>query len=331
MTRYKIIANPVAGRGQGAAQIPVIERKLSSLGLTYELARTERPWHAFELTQLAVAQGFDVVVAAGGDGTVNEVLNGLMLAKQTTVGPVEVPPVRTVPAPAVGPLPFHVAMGVLCIGRGNDFAFGANIPTDAVEGCQVLAANSRRKLDVGRIEGGLYPQGRYFGNGVGIGFDAVVGFVAARHKRLSGFASYLMAALQTIFVYYKAPQVRLEYEGRVMELSTLMISIMNGQRMGGGFLMAPQGNPSDGALDLCIARQTSKGRILALIPKFTSGAQAGQPEIQFAQARQVSISAMNGGLPAHADGETICTDGKELRVELLAGQLEVICREMERA
>ena len=149
MTRYRIIANPVAGGGASEQAIPQVERILSEYGLDFDLVRTERPWHGADLAQEAVAAGYDVVVAMGGDGTSNEVLNGLMQAKQASV---EI-----------------CAMGVLCAGRGNDFAYGTGIPTDLEEGCQALAQGYRHTIDVGRVVGGLYPQGRYFGNGVGIG------------------------------------------------------------------------------------------------------------------------------------------------------------------
>jgi diacylglycerol kinase (ATP) len=179
-------------------------------------------------------------------------------------------------------------------------------------------------LDVGRVVGGLYPQGRYFGNGVGIGFDAVVGFEALKLTWLSGFPSYIVAALKTIFLYFHAPVVRIEYDDQELVLPALMVSIMNGRRMGGGFMMAPDALTSDGRLDLCIARQVSRAQIFALIPKFMKGIQAGHPAIQTCQAKVVRVTAVEGILPAHADGETLCIDGKELSVELLPGQLEVI-------
>ena len=154
MTTYKLIVNPVAGRGAGERAIPQIKRMLSGYGLDFDLVRTESPWHAADLAQEAVAAGYDGVVAVGGDGTANEALNGLMRAKQAGAG--------TCP------------MGILCVGRGNDFAYGLGIPLDLKTGCQALAQGHRRTMDVGRVVGGLCPEGRYFGNGVGIGFDAVV-------------------------------------------------------------------------------------------------------------------------------------------------------------
>jgi YegS/Rv2252/BmrU family lipid kinase len=312
MTRYKIIVNPASGRGAGELAVPQIERLLRGLNLDFGLVRTERPWHAAELAREAASSGYDVVVAAGGDGTSNEVLNGLMLAKQADGGD--------------GP-----AMGMLSVGRGNDFAFGMGVPREMEAACQVLAQGYRRRMDVGRVVGGLYPQGRYFGNGVGIGFDAVVGFEALKLKRLSGFPSYIVATLKTMLFYYHAPLVTIEYDGKTLTQPSIMVSIMNGRRMGGGFMMAPEGKPDDGLLDLCIAHEVSRARILALIPHFMKGTQASQEPIKMDRARQVVVTAIEGVLPAHADGETLCTEGQKLAIELIPSQIEILCARSQEA
>ena len=282
--------------------IPDIERRLRKSGLDFDLVQTERPWHAVELAQAAAAE-VDVVVAVGGDGTANEVLNGLMLAKNAG---------------------HTVTMGVLCVGRGNDFAFGVGIPTELAAGCEALTADRRRIIDVGRIVGGDFPDGRYFGNGVGIGFDAVVGFVAAKMKHVRGFIGYFVAAIKTIFVYFKAPLVRLEFDGQPMDLHALMVSVMNGTRMGGGFMMAPNGVPDDGVFDLCIARQVSRPRIFALMLKFLKGTQFTHPAISDGQTRRIIVTAVEGTLPAHADGETLCTEGQKLELEIIPSAIEIV-------
>lgn len=306
MLHYLLIVNPISGRGAGGRLVARAEELLRGQGLRFDRALTERPWHAAELAQQAAASGqYDVIVAMGGDGTSNETLNGLMLARQA--GAVNLP-----------------ALGVLSVGRGNDFAFGMGIPLDLEAGCQVLATARRRTIDVGRVVGGLYPQGRYFGNGIGIGFDAVVGFVAARMTRLSGFPSYIVAALKTIFLYYHAPLVKVEYDGQELTLPALMVSIMNGRRMGGGFMMAPEGEPGDGLFDLCIVREVSRARIFVLIPRFMAGTQAAHPAITTVRAARVSVTALKGSLPAHADGETLCTEGNRLDLELLPQQIQVL-------
>ncbi len=304
MTRSKLIVNPIAGRGAAARAVPFIERTLRDHHLEFDLVRTESPWHAAELAQQAVADAFDVVVAVGGDGTANEVLNGLMQAKQAREG--------------------SAAMGVLCVGRGNDFAFGVGIPRDLRAGCRALAKGARRWIDVGRVVGGLYPQGRYFGNGVGIGFDAVVGFEALKLKHLHGFLGYFVAALKTIFLYYRAPLVRIETGEQTVKQASLMVSVMNGRRLGGGFMMAPPAEIDDGLLDLCIADQVSRARIFTLIPYFMKGTQASQKEIKTGRTKRIAVTAVEGVLPAHADGETLCTEGQELTIELLPHQVEVL-------
>ena len=312
MTKHKIIVNPVSGRGAGEQAIPVVENLLRGHGLDFDIVRTERPWHAAELAEQAVRQGYGIVVAVGGDGTANEVLNGVMKAKQAGTGP-------------------SAVMGVVSIGRGNDFAFGVQIPPGLLAGCETLAKGQRRMIDVGHVVGGLYPEGRFFGNGVGIGFDAVVGFEALKMKRLHGFASYIVAALKTIFLYYRAPLVRIEFDGQTITIPALMVSIMNGRRMGGGFMMAPQAKTDDGRFDVCIARQVSRPRIFALIPRFMQGTQASHPAITTVRTRQIKVTALEGVLPAHADGETLCTEGRELSLELLPAQIEMICAPPEAA
>jgi len=312
MPKYKIIVNPTSGRGHGEEAIPQIERLLSGHNLDFDLVRTERPWHAADLAQEAAAAGYDVVVAAGGDGTANEVLNGLMWAKTAPSSP---------PPRAGG----SCAMGILCVGRGNDFAYGMSIPADLEAGCRALARDHRRAVDVGKVTGGLYPQGRYFGNGVGIGFDAVVGFEAVKITWLTGFPSYIVAVLKTVSLYYKAPLTKTEYDGQTITQPSLMVSIMNGQRLGGGFFMAPEGKPNDGMFDLCIAHEVSRPRLFGLIPHFLKGTQAGQEPITMAQAQRVVITAVEGVLPSHADGETLCTEGQRLEIELLPSQIEMVC------
>jgi len=219
----------------------------------------------------------------------------------------------------------ETTMGIIGVGRGNDFAFGFGILPGMEEGFKVIQKNQPRSVDVGIIVGGDYPRGRYFGNGVGIGFDAVVGFEAAKLTRIHGFLNYVVAALRTIFLYFQAPTLRIEYDNKVINQPSLMVSIMNGRRMGGGFMMAPHAVTDDGLLDLCIAGQVSRLGILLLIPKFMKGTQATHAQIKTGNATKINIFAMDGTLPAHADGETICVAGKELTVEIIKQPIKILC------
>jgi len=303
--KFKFIVNPISGQGAGKLAPPEIDRIATELHLDYEIVSTERPGHAIDLAQQAAAAGFGYVISVGGDGTSNEVLNGIMQAwnqgfRETT-------------------------MGIIGVGRGNDFAFGFGILPGMEEGFKVIQKNQPRSVDVGIIVGGDYPRGRYFGNGVGIGFDAVVGFEAAKLTRIHGFLNYVVAALRTIFLYFQAPTLRIEYDNKVINQPSLMVSIMNGRRMGGGFMMAPHAVTDDGLLDLCIAGQVSRLGILLLIPKFMKGTQATHAQIKTGNATKINIFAMDGTLPAHADGETICVAGKELTVEIIKQPIKILC------
>jgi len=305
--RYFIIVNPISGRGRGEKVVPIIETEFRNQHLDYNLVFSERPWHAAELAKKAARDGFDVVVTASGDGTANEALNGLMQARTSGFN--------------------KTAMSILPVGTGNDFAYGMNIRQDLETSCRSLGMNKRLTIDVGIVKGGDYPEGRYFGNGVGIGFDAAVGFEAVKIRWTRGLLAYLIATIRTVFLYYKAPTVCIDIDGKTITQPSLMISIMNGQRMGGGFFMAPKGLPNDGWFDLCIAEEASKTRIFGLIPHFLKGTQAGEKEIKTAQARKVDVTAIKGTLPAHCDGETLCHEGKNLSIELIPQAIEFITSE----
>jgi diacylglycerol kinase (ATP) len=304
MARYLLIVNPTSGRGFAGRSLSLIEAELKKYNLDYDLVQTERPWHAADLAEKGARDGYEAVIIASGDGTANEVLNGLMRARKAGFT--------------------KTAMGQIAVGTGNDFAFGMNIPGGVEIGCKILADNYRRRMDVGIVKGGDYPEGRYFGNGVGIGFDAETGFVAARIRWTRGLLLYLIAALETVFIYFKAPKVLLNYDKQQLTQASLMISIMNGRRMGGGFFFAPEGDPGDGWFDLCIAAAPSRLRTFGLIPYFMQGTQASQKEVTMVKARKVTATALEGSLPVHCDGETVCFAGKEVSIELLPAQIEFI-------
>jgi diacylglycerol kinase (ATP) len=305
----QLIYNPTAAQGSAGKNLPKVQALLAECGFEYDLHLTEGPGHAHQLAQQASDAGSRLVIAAGGDGTVNEVINGLMLAELKG-----------------GKRP---ALGVLPVGRGNDFAYGAAIPFELKEAVDLLAQGNRRTIDVGRVTGGDYPQGRYFGNGVGLGFDTVVGFEAAKIKWLHGAASYLVALVRTIFLYAKAPVYEIVLDGsETIQHAFLMVSVMNGIRMGGSFYMAPNGKPDDGIFDLCLADQVPQIKILPLAARFLKGTQQGHPAIKMVRAKKVTIRAIKGSIPAHADGETICTAGQALTIEIFPGALEVVSKKV---
>jgi YegS/Rv2252/BmrU family lipid kinase len=305
MSRYYVILNPIAGKGNGEHVRPQIEKNLTDLGLDFKLVETQKPGDATPLTKTGAAEGFDIIVAAGGDGTANEVLNGIMELGDSG---------KKMPL-----------MAVLPVGRGNDFAYGMGIPVNLDESCKLLANDPRVKIDVGRVKSELFPNGLYFGNGVGMGFDAVVGFVAAKMK-IGGILSYLVAAIKTMFIYFHAPKIDLDLDGKVQTLSPLLVSIMNGTRMGGSFMMAPKSKHNDGVFDLCVVKEVSRGKIVSLMGMIMKGTQAEDPAVSVPQAKKIKITAVEGTLPAHADGVTLCEEGNEISIEILPQALTIITR-----
>lgn len=306
MKKHCVIVNPIAGKSAARKAVPEIEAILESLGVDYDLILTEYPGHAIALAEEAGSNGYATVVAVGGDGTANEVINGLMHASNAK----------------------HLtsSLAVIPVGRGNDFSFGMGVPQDLESACKILVEGKTRKIDIGLVKGGNYPDGRYFGNGVGIGFDTIVGFEAAKLPAfISGVPAYLIAALKTIFLYFNAPNLRIDIDGEILEQPCLLVSLMNGKRMGGSFMFAPESASDDGLLNLCIAHQVSRLQVLGLFPKVMSGTQAEHWAIKMPSAKHVKVEALTGTLPVHADGETICEAGQTIEVDILMQQLELVC------
>lgn len=299
-----LIYNPIAGQGNAQKRLPEVQALLAERKFEYDLVLTDRPGAALPLAREAAQNSCPMILAAGGDGTVNEAINGIMTADMQGQ-----------------PLP---AFAVLPVGRGNDFAFGLGISNKIIEAVDILINNQLRTIDIGRVSGGDYPNGRYFGNGVGVGFDTVVGFEAAKITWLHGIASYLVAVIRTIFLYAHAPIYELKFDNTTLQQPFLMVSIMNGRRMGGSFMMAPKSRNNDGKFDLCLAGDIAQSRILAVATKFMSGTQEKDKAVSMAHASSVTITSITGKIPAHADGETICTAGDCLKIEIIPAALQVI-------
>lgn len=301
MSPIKIILNPIAGRGYGAKVEPELLRLLKAEGLDFDLVRTERPWHATELAAQAASAGFELIVAAGGDGTTNEVVNGLLAAAKDGVAG---------------------TLGIIPVGSGSDFANTVGVPADLPGACRRLAHGRTRVVDVGRVTVPGQPL-RYFDNTVNVGFGGVVTVEALKVKRLRGMALYLPVVLKTIFLSQN-PRVTIAYDGQELALAAAMICIGNGPREGGGFFSTPQAQPDDGLLDLCIVREISRARMLSLVPHFMNGSHVGHKAVTMARARRVTISSPDN-LVAHMDGEVLCTGAHQIECEVLPQRLRVQC------
>ncbi|MHB1318869.1 MAG: diacylglycerol/lipid kinase family protein [Anaerolineae bacterium] len=301
MPRTKIILNPNAGKGYGGTPRPDLERVLHRLGVQFDLVETTHPGHAIELAREAVLQGYEIIAAVGGDGTTNEVVNGMMaVAHQNPMG----------------------TLACIPAGSGNDFAVMNGTATNLEVACQALAAGQTQVIDLGRVklDGAIE---RYFDNAVGTGFDALVVLETRRMTRLRGMALYLPAVLKTIFLTMHIPAVEMTIDGLTEQIRPLMVVACNGPREGSTFHLTPDALYDDGLLDILIAREVSKLEMLALIPRFMKGTHLSHKAVSTVQARRVTLRS-DDPLYVHADGEILNDHSHLVEIEVLPYALRMI-------
>jgi YegS/Rv2252/BmrU family lipid kinase len=304
-SKFLIILNPVAGKGRAIKEYPKIDRFLKERNVNYEIVLTTGPGHALEIARNCSIGNETIVVAAGGDGTNNEVINGLL----NRGDPPSEPPL----------------FGIIPVGRGNDFAYSARIPGNLEEALEILIQKKISPLDAGLVTGGNFPEGRYFVNGVGIGFDTKVGFEAAKMKSIHSALSYALGAIISIARFEASPLLEISYDETAMTVPAIIVSVVNGRRMGGIFYMGPNAVLDDGLLDICLIRHpVSRRRLIQLVLHYPKGTQGECEETTMGRGKHFHLKALKGGMAAHCDGETICEDGKELTISCRPGALRLI-------
>jgi len=300
--KFWIILNPTAGKGKAAKQFPKIDHFFRTNWKNYVIMLTKGVGDALNMARDLPINEEDVVVAAGGDGTCNEIINGLLL--------------RKMPKPPI--------FGILPIGRGNDFSATPGIPTDLEKALKILLDAKTGTLDAGFVKGGFFPEGRYFINGIGIGFDTKVGFEAAKMKIKSGI-TYAIGALKMVIRYEPSPVLNIKFDGKEVTLPAVLVSVVNGRRMGGSFYMGPEAVLDDGLLDICyVEHQKSRFDLLRIISHYTKGTQGECKGVFFNRGSKFHLTALEGSMAAHCDGETICYEGKELEITCIPGALRLI-------
>jgi len=311
ISKLWIILNPIAGKGKAEKQKPKIEHFLRESGHEFEIMTTKAPGDALLLARDLPIGENDITVAAGGDGTCNEVINGLLtkVEKEKQEGrPLKQPPL----------------FGIIPIGRGNDFCFTPGIPEDVEKAVSMLINSSASVIDAGFVKGGFFPQGRYFINGIGIGFDTKVGFEAAKLKIKSGI-TYAIGAFILIARYEPSPVIKIKYDENEITLPAVLVSIVNGKRMGGSFYMGPKAELNDGLLDICyVQHQKSRFSLLKILTHYTKGTQDQCDGVTFNRGKNFHLKALQGGMAAHCDGETICYEGKELEISCVPNAIRLI-------
>ena len=294
--RFYVILNPTAGRGATARVRGLVDAEMSRAGAAHTVVETTRRGHAAELAEAAARAGWPAVVAVGGDGTVHEVVNGLMRAAE---GGVSVP------------------LGVVGVGSGNDFALLAGVPRDPAAAVRRLVSAEPRAVDVGRVGD------RWFGNGVGIGLDARVAIEVDRGRRFRGIFMYLDALAKVLRVF-RPPRMTVEIDGeRVAEGPMTLVTVGNGGRHGGGFWICPDARIDDGVLDVCTCDALGTLGILGFLPRVMRGTHTGASCVHMHRARRVRVTSPDP-LPVHADGEIIAEAAREVEIEIHPGRLRVL-------
>ena len=276
--RVRVILNPWSDQGQAIRHKEHIER----VGIKYgeiEIVLTERPGHGIELARQAADSGVDLVVAAGGDGTIHEVVNGLMQSASN-----------------------DTKLGVIPIGTGNDLAFALGIPLDDVAAAvDRLFSGTVRSIDLGRVEDdqGRY---RYFDNNLGIGTDAIVVIRSQAITRLRGFTLYVAAVLQTILFYYRTLKLDISFDKERISQESLLLALGVGPRGGGGFFLTPDANHHDDLLDSCIATPVSRFNMIRLVALSVKGKHVDSKHVTMRKNKRITVRS-DQPMPIHVDGE----------------------------
>ncbi len=284
MSYARLIVNPIAGARRTAKKWPFIMRLLKNIGLRFEHDLTEAPGHAVELARDAVAKGYDLIVSVGGDGTVNEVVNGLYYS---------------------GDAP-EVMLGIIGTGTGGDYIRSIGLPRAYQEACHCLANPRKLTVDLGVIEYASRGQTvkRLFVNFAGLGFDAaIVKATTQKFKALRGTPSYLLGLLTTLFSY-KNREVTLTIDGATIDKKVCTVLMSNGKYGGGGMFAAPEADLNDGLLDVLVIGDLSKPDLLWSLPRVYRGTHLTHPKVTLQKAREIEIRAATP-MPLQADGELL--------------------------
>jgi len=257
---------------------------LKSIGLRFEHDLTEAPGHAIELAKSAAKRGYEMVVSVGGDGTINEIVNGLY------------------DAGSMG----DVMLGIISTGTGGDYIRTIGIPRHHKEACQRLTNPRKLVVDLGVVEyvSNGHMAKRLFVNFAGVGFVAeVVKATTQRFKALGSVPAYLLGLLNA-FLFYKNREVSLKLDGKADARKICTIVISNGKYGGGGMFLAPDADLMDGFLDVLIIGDLSKPDLLRSLPRIYKGTHLTHPKVTMKRAREIDLRPSQQ-TSLQADGELL--------------------------
>ncbi|MBB6049681.1 diacylglycerol/lipid kinase family protein [Armatimonas rosea] len=291
-----VIFNPVAGRGQGAKRK---EEAQAHLGPAFEWVPTQRPGHAIELAR-AGAKKHEVVVAFGGDGTVGDVMRGILQAK------------------ADGDSPHEATLGIIPVGTGNDMARNLKLVLETREACATILGGVTKRIDVGMING------TPFINNAGTGFDAaVMHTMNTSIKFVSGQLAFRLAIFKTLAKYKPFALTITADDGEKRQLRAFMVSVLNGKVYAAGMEAAPHAEVDDGRLDVMIIKEMSKLKLIPVIQLVASGQHLNHPAVEMLQVRKLEVGTIPPQ-PLNIDGEV--RGLTPMTIEVRPRELKVLVR-----
>lgn len=305
----KIILNPYAGRWKAIKQKPQVENALRSAGVDFRLDITERPRHAIELAQRSVFEGYNPIVAVGGDGTSNEVINGILSAQPKDLKK------------------SGISYGIIPLGSVNDLAVNLQLPTDLNHAAQIIASGKTRMLDLGMVIDNSDDQKKihYFDNNSAVGLEPSITLIQERISLLKGDIRYITAALIGIL---QKPQwtMTLEWEDGIYDGPISLVTIGNTRLTGGVFYMTPHADPFDGKLTFVHGYLPTRTQILKIFPKTMTAdkdSYVKHPAIHQIHTRWLRIKS-HQHTPLHVDGEIQSKTAVNLEYRALPAHLPII-------
>jgi YegS/Rv2252/BmrU family lipid kinase len=292
-----IIFNPKAAHGRSAMRLDQVREQFESLDIEVNIEITLHPGHATELVGNSRLTPYDGVIAAGGDGTLFEVLNGLYRHPEKD----------------------RVPLGLLPMGTGNAFSRELQVDTDgSLSAIDMIKRARLRKIDVAKVSSA--DSGFYFLNIMHLGFSVAAG-LSARRLKILGKSAYTLATLWQVMKMKSYP-LTIEVDGESMTVDNIFTSIANTRYTGTHFLIAPEAKIDDGMLDLVMLRKLSRLRVLKLFPTIYEGRHIEHEEISCLKARRIRLISPAGMLLG-PDGEFCGTTPAE--VTCLKQDLTVFC------
>lgn len=286
-TSWFVVVNPRAGGGKSVTDWPIISRLLNKYDIRYSHAFTEYKYHAVELTVRAIGEGYRNIIAVGGDGTLNEVVNGIFIQKVIN--------------------PSEITVGVIGVGTGNDWFRMYEIPHNYEECVRAIKNKGVFKQDVGVAE--YYESSvrhkRYFINAAGVGFDAEVARRTNRLKDLGkrGALLYIFSLIKAL-IRYRSSRINVKVDGKHIQDKVFSLTVGICRYNGAGMMQVPFALSDDGLFDLTIIKRISKLGVIVNLPRLYNGTILKHSRVVGVRARSIEIMSIPA-VGLEVDGESL--------------------------